>query len=416
MYYGLDVHKEFLQVCELTEDGRGRRDYRIEGTAEAVEAFAQGLSPDDSVVLEATFHTWALHAILSRYVGRVVVANPGEVKAIAHARIKTDKVDAHTLAQLLRLDFLPEVQMPSRRTWALRQLLAHRRHLTRQLIATKNTIHGLLNRGLLRYPGKVLFSKAGLRWLEGLRLPTAERLVLDHQIGMLREVEARREAVDEALLDRARLQRAARLLVTIPGVDVTVAVGFLAAIGSIERFETPQKLAAYFGLVPRIRQSAGRCWSGHITKAGSRTARWLAIEAAQTIARSPSPLAASYHRIRRRKGHQVAVTALARKLVVVVWHVLIKDEPYRYGAHVRTREKLKKLVPPQLKQRRWARAPRDLAEVYREAHLELSPASPGERRGARNNRIALAKLLATSAATSRNVSEDGQVGEGLAKT
>jgi transposase len=416
MYYGLDVHKEFLQVCELTEDGKSRRDYRIDGSAEAVEAFAQRLSPSDAVVLEATFHTWALHAILTRYAGRVVVANPGQVKAIAHARIKTDKVDAHTLAQLLRLDFLPEVEMPSRRTWALRQLIAHRRYLTKQRIATKNTIHGVLNRSLLRYPGKVLFSKTGLRWLESVRLPAVERLVLDHQIGMLREVEARCAAVDEALLDRARLQRAARLLVTIPGVDVTVAVGFLAAIGSIERFENPQKLAAYFGLVPRVRQSAGHSWSGHITKAGSRSARWLAIEAAQTIARSESPLAASYHRIRRRKGHQVAATALARKLVVVAWHVLTKDEPYRYGAHARTREKLKKLAPPQLKQRRWRRAPKDLAEVYREAHLELSPASPGERRAARANRIALKKFRASPDSIGENPSADEQVGRELTET
>jgi transposase len=417
VYYGLDVHKEFVQVCELTEDGKSRRDYRIDGSAEAVEAFAQGPSAGDAVVLEATFHTWALHAILTRYAGRVAVANPGQVKAIAHARIKTDKVDAHTLAQLLRLDFLPEVQMPSRRTWALRQLLAHRRHLNRQLTATKSAIHALLNRSLIRYPGKVLFSKTGIRWLEGIRLPATERLVLDHQIATLREVETRRAAVDDVLLDRARLQRAARLLVTIPGVDVTVAVGFLAAIGSIERFESPQKLAAYFGLVPRIRQSAGHCWSGHITKAGSRNARWLAIEAAQTLARSQSPLAASYHRIRRRKGHQVAVTALARKLVVVTWHVLTKDEPYRYGAHARTREKLKKLAPSQLKQRRWRRAPQDLAEVYREAHLELSSPSAGERRAARNNRIAVAKFRASTSATpAANASEDSQVEGGLAKT
>jgi transposase len=396
MFYGLDVHKEFIQVCALAPDGRTRRDFRIGGSAEAIESFAGGLDRTDAVVLEATFHTWAIVQILSRHVDRVVVANPAEVKAIAHARIKTDKVDAHTLAQLLRLDFLPEVQLPSRRTWALRQLLAHRRQLMKQAVATKNTIHAVLNRSLRPYPGKLLFTEKGFRWMERLRLPAAERLVLDHQLGLLREIQARQKAVDEELLRQARLQRDAKLLVTIPGVDVTVAVGLLAAIGSIERFESPQQLAAYFGLVPRVRQSAGHCWTGSITKTGSRTARWLAIEAAHTLARSSSPLAASYHRIRRRKGHQVAVTALARKLVVVVWHLLTKQEPYRYGAWERTRFKLKKLkATPRPGPRR--RPPRDLEEVYREAGLELRPPSDGEKRTAKNNRIALTKLTTSPA-------------------
>jgi transposase len=397
MFYGLDVHKEFIQVCALAPDGRTRRDFRIGGSAEAIEAFARELERTDAVVLEATFHTWAIVQILSRHVERVAVANPAEVKAIAHARIKTDKVDAHTLAQLLRLDFLPEVQLPSRRTWALRQLLAHRRHLLKQAVATKNAIHAVLNRSLRPYPGKQLFSEKGFRWMERLRLPAAERLVLDHQLGLLREIQARQKAVDAELLRQARLQRDAKLLVTIPGVDVTVAVGLLAAIGSIERFESPRQLAAYFGLVPRVRQSAGHCWTGSITKAGSRNARWLAIEAAHTLARSSSPLAASYHRIRRRKGHQVAVTALARKLVVVVWHLLTKQEPYRYGAWVRTRVKLKKLkATPRPGPRR--RAPRDLEEVYREAGLGLRPPSDGEKRAAKNNRIALTKLTTSPTA------------------
>jgi transposase len=136
MYYGLDVHKEFLQVCALTEDGQARRDFRVGGRAEAVEAFARSLERTDEVVLEATFHSWALVQILRRHVDRVVVAEPAQLKAIAFARIKTDKVDAHILAQLLRLDFLPEVELPTADTWHLRQLMTHRRQLRRQSVAT----------------------------------------------------------------------------------------------------------------------------------------------------------------------------------------------------------------------------------------------------------------------------------------
>jgi transposase len=390
MFYGLDVHKDFFQVCALAEDGQTRKDFRVGGHAEAIEAFGQRLARTDEVVLEATFHSWAIAQILRRYVDRVVVADPAQLKAIAHARIKTDKVDAHILAQLLRMDFLPEVELPAAETWAVRQLMAHRNQLRRQSVATKNTIHAVLNRSLLRYPGKLLFTEKGFRWLAELVLPPAERMVLDHQTALLREVQARLTAVDHALVEQARLHADAKLLVTIPGVDVVVAMGFLAAIGSIDRFPSPQRLAAYFGLVPKVRQSASTCYTGHITKAGSRNARWLAIEAAHTIARSRSPLAATYLRIRRRKGHQIAVTALARKLVVVVWHLLTTQQPYRYAAPTRTREKLRRLQkderPPA------ARAPRTLDEVYAEAGLPLVPPQAGEKRAAKRSRAALTRM------------------------
>jgi transposase len=389
MFYGLDVHKHFIQVCALTDDGKSRRDFRIAGSAEAIEAFGKGLERTDAVVLEATFHTWAIAQILGRFVDRVAVAHPSKVRAIADASIKTDKIDAHTLAQLLRLNFLPEVRLPNRKTWALRQLLNHRRHLMKQAIATKNAIHGVLNRGLHHYPGRRLFTAEGYRWLAKLRLPATERMIVDQHLALLRQIEERQAGVDAELLRQARLEHDVKLLVTIPGVDLTVALGFLATIGSVGRFEDPHKLAAYFGLVPKVFQSGNHCYTGRITKTGSKLARWLAVEAAQSIARSSSPLAASYHRIRRRKGHAIAVTALARKLVVVVWHVLTKQEPYRYAAPARTRFKLRRLEAGAPRSRR---VPESLEEVYLEASLELSPPSAGEKRAAANNRRALTRL------------------------
>ena len=386
MFYGLDVHKDFMQVCALAKDGKKRRDYRTGATADAIEEFTRGLRRDDAVVLEATFHTWAIVKILRRSRARVVVADPAQVKAIASARIKTDKVDAHILAQLLRLDFLPEVELPTRETWALRQIYTHRHQLRRQSVIAKNSIHALLNRSLIRYDDGLLFTQKGYAWLERLRLPEAEALVLRHQTALLQAIQERLRDVDAEILDQARQHPDAALLVTIPGVDVLVAMGFLAAIDSIERFESPNKLAAYFGLVPRVRQSATTCYHGSITKAGSRNARWLAVEAAHTIARSSSPLAAAYHRIRHRTGHQIAVIALARKLVVLVWHVLTHRQPYRYAAAERTRFKLRRVLPIEA---RPASTTRDLALIYAEAGFELREPSVGETRAGRRGRAAV---------------------------
>jgi transposase len=390
MFYGLDVHKAFVQVCALSDDGKRRRDYQVGGSAEALEAFGKRLKRSDAVVLEATFHSWAIVEILRRHCERVVVAEPAQLKAIASARIKTDKVDAHILAQLLRLDFLPEVQLPDRDTWAVRQLMAHRRQLRRQSVATKNTIRGVLNRSLLTYPGKFLYSKGGYRWLAEVAVPAAERRVLDDQVALLQAVKARLDSLDAELWSLARKDPRASLLVTIPGVDVVVAMGFLAAIGDVSRFETAQKLTSYFGLVPRVYQSSTTTYYGHITKAGSRNARWLAIEAAYSIARGGTPLSAVYLRIRRRKGHQIAITALARKLIVIVWHLLTTGHPYRYAAPLRTREKLRGLRGD----RPIHRGAIELEDIYAEAGLTVVAPAAAETRVAKRNRATVTRLRA----------------------
>lgn len=393
MFYGLDVHKAFIQVCRLSPDGRRRRDFRIEATPETLEAFARRLGPDDQVALEATFHSWAIHALLAPHAGRVVVANALHVKAIAHAKIKTDKVDAHTLAQLLRADYLPAVVMPDAETWALRQLIAHRRLLIKQQTAAKNTIRALLNRRLLALPdGATPFAQTTRRWMRELALPPTERFLLDNALDLLEQIEARVAAADAQLVTHASVTEAAKLLMTIPGIDVTVAIALLAAIGDIERFATPAKLTAYFGLVPKVRQSAGRCHHGGITKAGPSTARALAIEAAQMLARSPSPLTATYWRVRHKRGHNVAVTALARKLITLVWHLLQKREPYRYAPVARTRDKLRRVTKDR---GRAARRPVRLDEVYAEMGLRtLPPPTAAERRAAAHNRRTRTRLAA----------------------
>jgi transposase len=391
MFYGLDVHKAFVQVCELGPEGKRRREFRVGAGVEEIEAFAATLGAEDQVVLEATFHTWAIVRILRPHVSRVVVANPLQVKAIAHARIKTDKVDAHILAQLLRAGFIPEVEMPDEATWELRQLVSHRRHLMKHSVALKNTIHALLNRRLLHYPGSSLFTGPGRSWLAGVVLEPGERFMLDNALRLLDATDASLGAVDAELVKRASIDEKVRLLMTVPGIGVTVAVGLVAAIGDVERFDSPGKLAAYFGLVPRVYQSAGRCYHGRITKTGSSTARHLAIEASQVLAMSSAPIAATYHRVRRKRGHNLAVTALARKLTVVVWHLLSKREPYRYAPPTRTRAKLR-TVTKDPERARPGQIPQSLDAIYREAGLpELQAPSQSERRAATRNRRTLTR-------------------------
>jgi hypothetical protein len=178
---------------------------------------------------------------------------------------------------------------------------------------------------------------------------------------------------------------------TIPGVNVTVAIGLVSAIGDITRFASPDKLAAYFGLVPRVYQSAESCYHGPITKQGRSQGRWLAVEAAQSMVVSGAPLTASYHRIRRKRSHNVAIVALARKLVVLVWHLLTHQEPYRYAQTKRTRAKLRR-VTPGIGPAKSGCVPGTLAEVYAEVGLpQPRPPSAGEKRATASSRRAITR-------------------------
>jgi len=386
MFYGLDAHKRFIQVCQIGPEGERLRDFRIAATAASISAFAEKLGPDDQVVLEATFHTWAIWSLLVPHAGQVVVANPMQVRAIAHARVKTDKIDAHILAQLLRLDFIPEVEMPDEEIWALRELVSHRRFLGKQRVALRNRIRSLVNSRLYHCPFIELLGPAGRGWLATQQFTEEEQLILESALRLHDEVTEQLERLDAELCAKAAEKMEAKLLMTIPGINVAVAMGLVSCIGDIHRFDSPNQLASYFGLVPRVYQSADKCYHGRITKAGRSHGRWLAVEAAQSLSNSQSPLTATYHRVRCKKGHNVAVTALARKLVVLAWHLLTKGEPYRYAPVARTRHKLKRVTPGCRPARR-GQVPRTIEAVYEEFGLpQAQLPTPGEKRVTARNR------------------------------
>ncbi len=136
---------------------------------------------------------------------------------------------------------------------------------------------------------------------------------------------------------------AVKLLMTLPGVGVATAQALVAAIGDISRFESADKLAAYFGLVPSMHQSAERAYHGCITKQGNSNVRWLLVEVAHHAGRHPGPLGHQFARLARKKGAPVARVAIARKLAILAWHLLTKSEPYRYALPAPTEHKLAQL-------------------------------------------------------------------------
>jgi len=158
---GLDVHREFAAVA-IWEDGIVRSVGQVKTTPEALRLFAESLALTDEVALEATCNTHAIARLLERHVARVVVSNPAKTRAIAEAKVKTDKVDAQVLAQLLAAGFLPSCWLPDDETHALRRQVARRAHIVRQRTRLKNGVHAILHRNLVpRCPAADLFGHKG---------------------------------------------------------------------------------------------------------------------------------------------------------------------------------------------------------------------------------------------------------------
>jgi transposase len=278
-YVGLDVHKRVVEACLVDAAGKVLARERFALNRQTLERFATKiLRRTDHVALEATTNCWAVADVLRSHVARVLVSNPMATKAIALAKVKTDKVDAHVLAQLLRCDFLPEVWQPDEATRRLRELTGRRSSLVGMRTAMRNRIHAVLAVRLIETP-KELFAPTGLQWLAGVELDEQGRLLVDLDLRQMDRVQKEIDAVDEELARRAYASDAVKLLMTLPGVDVATALAILAAWGDPARFPDADHAAAYLGLVPSTKQSADRCYHGPITKRGNSQARWMLIEA-----------------------------------------------------------------------------------------------------------------------------------------
>jgi transposase len=253
-----------------------------------------------------------------------------KTRAIAEAKVKTDKVDAAILAQLLAADYLPGVWVADEATHALRRQVARRALIVRQRTRLKNQVQAILHRNLIaRCPFADLFGIKGGAWMAVQDLPGDERQAVEALLRQL-DFQGQELRIIDAALGRIALEREeVRRLMTIPGVDATVALSLVAAVGDFRRFRRAEQLVSYLGLNPRVRQSGGQPASHRrITKQGRAHARGMLVEAAFTAAKIPGPLRAFFERVRARRGTQIAIVATARKLVCLCWTMIDRGEDY----------------------------------------------------------------------------------------
>ncbi len=343
-FIGIDVHRDFCEVCVLDGKSGEEQRRRIATRPTELEAFARELDRGDVVALETSSPATAVARALEPRAGRVMVIDPRRLVR-AGARAKTDRLDARTLARLLAAGVLTEIWTPDEATRALRRLVSRRAAVVRARTRLKNEVQAVLARNLCpRPPVSDAFGKAGRRWLASLELPEEEQLTVR---GCLRQIDALEADVGElevALAKRLNGSRELRRLLSVPGINLVVAATFLAYVGDIRRFPSPKHLVGYLGLDPRVNQSGNEvARGGRISKQGAAEVRHVLSEAAWRGARVPGPLRGFYERIRVRRGPQIAITATARKLAVLVWHLLTREQDYAFAMPSTTQRKRRAL-------------------------------------------------------------------------
>jgi len=320
VYVGIDVHRKRSQVAIVAEDGKVQLNKNTVNGTETLLRLIGDLPAGTPVAFEAAFGWGWLLRLLEDYGFDPHLVHPLRCKAIASARLKNDKVDAATLAQLLRADLLPEAWIAPAEVRQLRALLRHRAGLVRLGTQQRNRIHAVVADFGYDRSGSYL-SGPGRGWLAGLDLPATSREVVADCLAVIDGLAPAIDRIDGELRARAKADPRVKTLTTLPGVGQFTALVMVAEIGDISRFPSARKLASWAGLTPTVRGSDRTVRHGHISKQGSAWLRWVLNQAAQTAKRSPE-FAATYAAIAKRRGKKIATIAIARKLLTRAWHLL----------------------------------------------------------------------------------------------
>lgn len=363
-YIGLDVHKRYVHACEFRPDrpeGQQERHFRFPNTPEAWTALVAELDREAVVALEVTGNAFEIHDILLPHAGKVLLANPAELKRLGSGR-HTDRVDAARLAKMAALGIVPTVWVPPQPMRQVRRLLKTRERLDSQRRALLNQARAALGRHGIRVP-RGADPAVLLERVEGVPLPPGERLAVQVTLEAAQVLEAQVEVLTAEIARQVAEVPEVRLLLTVTGVGLLTAATVWAKLGDPGRFRGPKQVARYAGLDPSVDQSGERDRRGRISRHGDRLLRRALVEAAWSVARhDQGELGRFYRRLAAKKGTKKALVALARKLLIVAWRMLQTGEPYRAQKPATVQRKLVGL------QRLVRRRPAD-GEVIRRAML-----------------------------------------------
>lgn len=335
-YIGVDYHRKFSYMTVIDEKGKVVREGVVNNCKEDIAAFLTQAqcAGESAAVLEAS-RTWpVMYDWLEELVHEVHLAHPLKVKAIAEAKIKTDKIDARVLAHLLRSDLLPEAYVASPEARKVRNVLRQRMFFVRLRTMVKNRVSALLDRYpelSEQRPCADIFSQKGKGWLKQIQVKEVDRRVLDEDLRLFEVLEERIAKSDSLVRELAQGDSRVEILKTIPGIGEFFSVLIAYEVDDIRRFSSEKKFFSYIGIIPSTFSSGGRTFHGRLTKQGNKYLRWAIVEATWPAIESDPDLRAYYEKVRIKKGANPAKIATARRLATIIYRVLYQNRPYKVG-------------------------------------------------------------------------------------
>jgi transposase len=332
-YMGIDHHKQYSHFTLLNEAGVELKSERVFNNVADVESFLGSKRGEIKAVIEAGRTSYVMVDMLRDLGVDIRMAHASEVKAIAKAKIKTDKRDAKILADLLRADLIPEVYLRSQENRQAQRVLRHRAFYVETRTRVKNKIRVLLAQQSPAIEKEVsqvkgFFSRKGLEVLRRLRLPDLDKELTENLLDFYGHLDERIGQSD-ALVKKLYTQlSAAQRIDTIPGFGVFLSVLTAVEIADIKRFASAAKLHCYSGVVPSTHSSGERCFHGKIIKSGNLWLRWAAVEAVYPAIKKDFDLKVFYERLARRKAANVAKVATAKRLLAIVYRMLRDERDY----------------------------------------------------------------------------------------
>lgn len=338
-YVGIDFHKRNTYVTKMDKEGNILESKNLMNENGALEEFVNSLTREDKVVLEATGNWYHFYELVEDKALDIMLSHPAKTRAIASARIKTDKIDSAMLAHLLRTNLIPASYIPEREVRDLRETLRYRSSLVTLRARLKNKVHALLSKNGITCPCSDIFCQKSFAWLSALSLRECYQDALSGYIRLAKALAEEIKQVETKIKELAEESRQARLLMTMPGLSYYSSLLILSEIGEIDRFPSAGQLCSYAGLVPSVYASGGVTRMGKITKTGSTWLRWILIENAQHAVLGSHRFESLYRRVCVRSGKNAAKVAVARKMLTCIYYMLKRGEPFKDIKPVKRRKR-----------------------------------------------------------------------------
>lgn len=325
-YIGLDVHKYYLIAIGVDQDlNKVYGPQRVE-LSQLGKWIEKTITKQDAVVFEMTANAWQIHDELAPHAGSVTIVHPPHVALIVRAQVMNDKIAAMALARLHAKGLLVGIWVPPREIRDLRTLTAQRQKMVELKTQAKCRLQATLHRYHFLPPEDVkLFSKENETWWKELSVSALEKVRIESDLATLSFAEGQIQSLEKRMAEWGANEADVTRMMQVTGIGLVTAVTLKAAIGAIHRFPSASQLVGYSGLGAKVHDSGMTTRMGGITKAGRKDMRAVLVEAAQVAVLHDPHWKAELKRLEPRIGRSKAIVAIARKMLVVVWHLLAKN-------------------------------------------------------------------------------------------